>query len=130
VVVFQPHLSSRIQALGKEIGKVLASSDLAVIMEVYQGREDPIPGVGSYIVAHAALEAGAVVRMEPSWMAVPGVVARLLWPGDLVLTMGAGDVTEIGPVILEEIRSVPVVASRARGCPPSSEVRRQGAARG
>lgn len=104
VVVFQPHLPSRTQALGEEIGKVLASSDLAVIMEVYQGREDPIPGVGSYIVAHAALEAGAVVRMEPSWMVVPGVVARLVRPGDLVLTMGAGDVTGIGPLILEEIK--------------------------
>jgi len=105
VVVFQPHLPSRIQALGEESGRVLASSDLAVIMEVYPGREDPIPGVGSCIVAHAALEAGAVVRMEPSWMAVPGVVARLVRPGDLVLTMGAGDVTGIGPLILEEIRA-------------------------
>jgi UDP-N-acetylmuramate--alanine ligase len=104
VVVFQPHLPSRVQALGEESGKVLASSDLAVIMEVYPGREDPIPGVGSCIVAHAALEAGAVVRREPSWMAVPGVVARLVRPGDLVLTMGAGDVTGIGPLILEEIK--------------------------
>lgn len=103
VVVFQPHLPSRTQALGEEIGKVLASSDLAVIMEVYQGREDPIPGVGSHIVAHAALEAGAVARREPSWTAVAGVVARLARPGDLVLTMGAGDVTEIGPLILAEI---------------------------
>lgn len=75
VVAFQPHLLSRTQALGEEMGKVLASSDLAVIMEVYQGREDPIPGVGSYLVAHAALAAGAVVRMEPSWTAVPEVVA-------------------------------------------------------
>lgn len=104
VVVFQPHLPSRTQALGEEIGKVLASSDLAVIMEVYQGREDPIPGVGSHIVAHAAREAGAVVRWEPSWIAVAGVVARLVRPGDLVLTMGAGDVTEIGPLILAEIK--------------------------
>ncbi len=106
VVVFQPHLPSRTQALGEEIGKVLASSDLAVIMEVYQGREDPIPGVGSHIVAHAALDAGAVVRREPSWMAVAGVVARLVRPGDLVLTMGAGDVTEIGPLILAEIKAL------------------------
>lgn len=105
VVVFQPHLSSRTQALGEEIGKVLASSDLAVIMEIYQGREDPIPGVTSSIVAHAALEASAAVRMEHSWMAVPEVVARLVRPGDLVLTMGAGDVTEIGPLILQEIEA-------------------------
>jgi UDP-N-acetylmuramate--alanine ligase len=105
VVVFQPHLPSRTQALGEEIGKVLASSDLAVIMEVYQGREDPLPGVGSHIVAHAAREAGAVACREPSWMAVAGVVARLVRPGDLVVTMGAGDVTEIGPLILEQIKA-------------------------
>jgi UDP-N-acetylmuramate--alanine ligase len=105
VVVFQPHLPSRTLALGEEIGKVLASSDLAVIMEVCQGREDPIPGVGGHIVAHAALKAGAVVRMEPSWMAVPGVVAQLVRPRDMVLTMGAGDVTEIGPLLLEEIKA-------------------------
>ncbi|MGH3803193.1 MAG: UDP-N-acetylmuramate--L-alanine ligase, partial [Pseudonocardiaceae bacterium] len=105
VVVFQPHLPSRTQALGEEIGNVLASSDLAVIMEVYQGREDPIPGVTSSIVAYAALEAGAVVRIENSWMAVPEVVVRLVGSGDLVLTMGAGDVTEIGPLILQEIEA-------------------------
>lgn len=105
VVVFQPHLPSRTQALGEEIGKALASSDLAVIMEIYQGREDPIPGVTSSIIAQAALEAGAVVRTEHSWMAVPGVVTRLVRPGDLVLTMGAGDVTGLGPLILEEIKA-------------------------
>jgi UDP-N-acetylmuramate--alanine ligase len=103
VVVFQPHLPSRTRALGEEIGRVLAEADLAVIMEVYQGREDPIPGVTSRIVALAALEAGALVRSEPRWTAVPEVVAHLVRPGDLVLTMGAGDVTELGPLILEQI---------------------------
>jgi UDP-N-acetylmuramate--alanine ligase len=105
VVVFQPHLPSRTRALGKEIGKVLAKADLAVVMGVYQGREDPLPGVTSQIVALAALEAGALVRSEPRWSAVPGVVARLVRPGDLVLTMGAGDVTELGPLILEQIEA-------------------------
>ncbi len=104
VVVFQPHLPSRTRALGREIGHVLANADLAVIMEVYQGREDPIPGVTSAIVALAALEAGALVRSEPRWTAVPEVVASLVRRGDLVLTMGAGDVTEIGPLLLEQIR--------------------------
>jgi UDP-N-acetylmuramate--alanine ligase len=105
VVVFQPHLPSRTQALGAEIGRVLAEADLAVIMRVYQGREDPIPGVTSRIVALAALEAGALVRSEPRWDAVPDVVAGLVRPGDLVLTMGAGDVTDMGPLILERIEA-------------------------
>ena len=103
VVVFQPHLPSRTRALGEQIGTVLAKADLAVIMEVYTGREDPIPGVTSRPVALATLEAGALVRLEPHWAAVPEVVARLVRPGDLVLTMGAGDVTGMGPLILERI---------------------------
>jgi len=105
VVVFQPHLPSRTRALGREIGKVLANADLVVIMEVYQGREDRIPGVTSQIVALAALQAGGLVRSEPRWTAVPEVVACLVRPGDLVLTMGAGDVTEIGPLILGQIEA-------------------------
>ncbi|HZC99952.1 MAG TPA: UDP-N-acetylmuramate--L-alanine ligase [Actinomycetes bacterium] len=117
VVVFQPHLPSRTRALGEEIGMVLAKADLAVIMEVYQGREDPIPGVDSQIVTLAALRAGALVRSEPRWRAVPEVVARLVRPGDLVLTMGAGDVTEIGPLILERIEA------RTGGGPPIARSR-------
>jgi UDP-N-acetylmuramate--alanine ligase len=104
VVVFQPHLPSRTRAIGAEIGRVLAGADLVVVMEVYQGREDPIPGVTSAIVVDAALEAGALVHSEPRWSAVPEVVAGLVRPGDLVLTMGAGDVTDIGPLLLERLR--------------------------
>jgi UDP-N-acetylmuramate--alanine ligase len=119
VVVFQPHLPSRTRALGREIGEVLAGADVAVVMEVYQGREDPIPGVTSQIVALAALEAGAVVRSEPRWAAVPEVVARLVRPGDLVLTMGAGDVTDLGPLILRRIEAR--AAQLARGSSGGSE---------
>lgn len=103
VAVFQPHLYSRTRALGPEIGKALATADLVVVMSVYGGREDPIPGVTHQIVAHAALANGAVVRVEERWSAVPDVVSELVRPGDLVLTMGAGDVTQLGPEILARV---------------------------
>jgi UDP-N-acetylmuramate--alanine ligase len=100
VVVFQPHLFTRTQALGPAMGQALAAADIAVIMDIYPAREDPISGVTSTIVAHAALEHGALVRVVHQWSAVPDVVAGLARPGDLVLTMGAGDVTMLGPQIL------------------------------
>ncbi len=106
LVVFQPHLYTRTRALGEEIGRVLASgADITVIMEVYGGREDPIPGVTNLIVAHSCLDHGGLVRVEPTWNRVPEVIAELARPGDLVLTMGAGDVTNMGPQILRHIRA-------------------------
>ena len=65
-------------------------------------REDPVPGVSGRLVADAVRRArpGADVHYVPSWSDVAGVVAGLVHPGDLVLTIGAGDVTMVGPEIL------------------------------
>lgn len=103
IAVFQPHLFSRTQQLGTEMGRALAAADIAVVMDIYAAREDPQPGITSHIVAHSALDNGGLVRMAHSWSEVPGVVAALARPLDLVLTMGAGDVTLLGPEILDAI---------------------------
>ncbi|MCF2526249.1 UDP-N-acetylmuramate--L-alanine ligase [Yinghuangia sp. KLBMP8922] len=103
IAVFQPHLFSRTQQLGTEMGRALAAADIAVVMDIYAAREDPQPGITSHIVAHSALDNGGLVRMEHSWSEVPAAVAKLVRPQDLVLTMGAGDVTLLGPEILEAI---------------------------
>jgi UDP-N-acetylmuramate--alanine ligase len=69
-------------------------------MEVYAAGEDPVPGVtGATVAAHVPLPA-ARVRFEPSWSAVPAELARRAGAGDLVLTLGAGDVTQVGPEVL------------------------------
>jgi UDP-N-acetylmuramate--alanine ligase len=104
IAVYQPHLYSRTQELGAEMGRALAAADIAVVMDIYAAREDAVPGITSHIVAHAALEAGGLVRMQHGLADVPAAVARMARPGDLVLTMGAGDVTLLGPEILEAIR--------------------------
>ncbi|KRV51367.1 UDP-N-acetylmuramate--alanine ligase [Wenjunlia vitaminophila] len=105
LVVFQPHLFSRTQELGVEMGQALALADAAVVMDIYPAREDPVPGVTSDIVVRAAAAGGAEVHPVHSMAAVPDVVAGLVRPGDLVLTMGAGDVTFLGPEILSRIRT-------------------------
>ncbi|MCY0934052.1 UDP-N-acetylmuramate--L-alanine ligase [Streptomyces sp. H34-S4] len=103
LVVFQPHLFSRTQELGKEMGQALALADASVVLDIYPAREDPIPGITSEIIIAAARAAGADVTPEHDKAAVADVVAGMAKPGDLVLTMGAGDVTDLGPAILARL---------------------------
>jgi UDP-N-acetylmuramate--alanine ligase len=103
VVVFQPHLFSRTQELGAEMGRALALADASVVLDIYPAREDPIPGVTSELIIEAARAAGADVTAVHDKAAVPEAVAGMTGPGDLVLTMGAGDVTDLGPRILDRL---------------------------
>ncbi|MFF1495211.1 UDP-N-acetylmuramate--L-alanine ligase [Streptomyces sp. NPDC058304] len=103
LVVFQPHLFSRTQELGKEMGQALSLADSAVVLDIYPAREDPIPGITSEIIIAAARTAGADVTAEHDKGAVADVIAGMAKPGDLVLTMGAGDVTDLGPAILARL---------------------------
>ncbi|MER8219216.1 UDP-N-acetylmuramate--L-alanine ligase [Streptomyces sp. NPDC094143] len=103
LVVFQPHLFSRTQELGKEMGQALALADASVVLDIYPAREDPIPGVTSELIIEAARAAGADVTPVHDTAEVPSVVAGMAKPGDLVLTMGAGDVTDLGPRILDRL---------------------------
>ncbi|RDS67136.1 UDP-N-acetylmuramate--L-alanine ligase [Streptomyces sp. M7] len=103
VVVYQPHLFSRTQELGKEMGEALALADASLVLDIYPAREDPIPGITSELVVDAARAAGADVTPVHDKSEVPSLVAGMTKPGDLVLTMGAGDVTDLGPLILDRL---------------------------
>ncbi|ELP67394.1 UDP-N-acetylmuramate--L-alanine ligase [Streptomyces turgidiscabies] len=103
LVVFQPHLFSRTQELGKEMGQALALADASVVLDIYPAREDPVPGVTSALIIDAARAAGADVTALSDKAEVPETVAGMAKPGDLVLTMGAGDVTDLGPRILDRL---------------------------
>lgn len=96
VAVFQPHLYSRTREHGVAMGRALAAADVIVVADVYGARERPEPGVSGKIVADAAVEAGAFVLYEPNRARLSGEVAGLLRDGDVLLTMGAGDVTRVG----------------------------------
>ena len=103
VAVFQPGRYSRTQILAGDFGRSLAGADLAVILDVFAADEEPIPGVSGALVAEAVpLPAEQVVYVAER-SAVPARIAELVGPGDLVLTMGIGDVYLLCPQIIAEI---------------------------
>nr|WP_308116873.1 UDP-N-acetylmuramate--L-alanine ligase [Pseudonocardia sp. WMMC193] len=107
IVAFQPHLYSRTRTFAAEFGTALGLADEVVVLDVYGAREDPEPGVSGRLVADAVPLPADQVHFVPTWADVPGVLAGLARPGDLVLTMGAGDVTVLGPEILLELDRAP-----------------------
>ncbi|MFI2841304.1 UDP-N-acetylmuramate--L-alanine ligase [Mycolicibacterium sp. PDY-3] len=100
IVVFQPHLYSRTQTFAKEFGAALSLADEAFVLDVYAAREQPIPGIsGRSIVEHVTVP----VHYVPDFSAVARRVAEIARPGDVVVTMGAGDVTLLGREILDAV---------------------------
>ena len=105
IAVFQPHRYSRTSALAGDLGRALAGVDLAVVTDVYAAGESPEPGVTGQLVADAAAATGVVTHYVPNTADVPSAVARLAHDGDLVLTLGAGDITQTGPLLLAQLRT-------------------------
>ena len=104
VVAYQPHLVSRTRLLGTAMGEALGAADEVVVLDVYVARETPDPQVTGRLVADAVPLPGGLVHFVPDLGDVPGELLRLARPGDLVLTLGAGTVTEVGPLVLELLR--------------------------
>jgi len=100
IAAFQPHRYSRTAAFAKEMGTALGLADRVVVMDVYAAGEDAIPGVTGAAVAAAVPLPSGDVAFEPSWTQVATRLVDAAEPGDLVLTLGAGDVTMIGPEVL------------------------------
>ena len=101
VVVFQPHLVSRTRLLGAEMGAALSAADEVVVLDVYLAREEADPDVTGALVADAVPLPRERIAYVPDLASAPAVVAGRALPGDLVLTLGAGTVTELGPRILD-----------------------------
>ena len=103
VVAFQPHLYSRTRDFAREFGAALGLADEVVVLDVYGAREDPEPGVSGALVAERCRchpSGCGSCRAGPTCPRSSPAVAR---PGDLVITMGAGDVTVLAPEILLEL---------------------------
>lgn len=106
VAVFQPHLFSRTREHAGAMGEALRRADVAVVSDVYPAREDPIPGVTGALVAEAAERAGArAVHYVAERDALDEAVAELVTTGDVVITLGAGDVTRVGPAVQRRLRA-------------------------
>lgn len=98
IAIFQPHLFSRTRLFTADFGAALAAADEVLVLDVYAAREDPEPGVTGKLISDAVPGGGAVFLPDRS--SVPAAAVSLAKPGDLVLTMGAGDVTQLGPLIV------------------------------
>ncbi len=107
VVVFQPHLYSRTAAFARDFGQALDAADEVFVLDVYAAREQPIAGISGATVAE---HVGKPVHYVADFSAVADLVADVVRPGDVVVTMGAGDVTMLGPEIVAALR---VKANRA-----------------
>jgi UDP-N-acetylmuramate--alanine ligase len=103
VAVFQPHLYSRTALHGAALGEALAAADVAVVAPIYGAREAPQPGVTSALVVAAARRAGAATVAVDDRATLAARVVREVRPGDVVLTLGAGDVTRVGREVLAEL---------------------------
>ena len=106
VAVFQPHRFTRTQAVAAEFEGAFADADLVLVSDIYPAGEAPIPGVSGELVS-AAVSIGrelGTVRYLPTLDELAEALSGLLHPGDLCLTMGAGDLTDLPDALLERFR--------------------------
>ena len=103
VLVVEPHRFSRTATLGAELGRAAAAADVVIVTDVYGAGEAPVPGVSGHTVADAAAAAGATVAFRPHLNEVVDELVEVVRPGGLVLTTGAGDVTQVGSLVLSRL---------------------------
>lgn len=101
LVIFQPHMVSRTKIFGVQMGEALGAADAVVVMDIYLAREAAEPGISGELVRNAVPLETAV--FEPVWDRAASHILVWAQPGDMVLTLGAGDVTKLGPEILSAL---------------------------
>ena len=107
IVVYQPHLYSRTAGLIDEFAKALSHADFVVMTDIYPAREDPIPGVSSARIAELLTVPHLYI---PSRHLLPRKVAAIAKPGDVIVGMGAGNIAEFAPELIEELKRRPPTA--------------------
>ena len=105
VVVFQPHLFSRTRDFAREFAAALAEVDVVCLLDIYPAREQPIAGVTSALIANAMTSLGRTPAWTGARTALAEALDHLVQPGDLVVTMGAGDVTRSGHDLLASLEA-------------------------
>lgn len=101
LAAFQAHHFYRTALFSKEFGQALGLADYVVVLEVFAPGETPIPGASGSVMASNVPLPDEAVAFEPSWSAVPGLLADNAQPGDIIMTLGAGDIGLMCPSILE-----------------------------
>ena len=114
VVLFQPHRYTRTQALADDFGKVLQAADLVFISDVYAASETPIPGVSGQTLVDAMARHGKVpAKFLPRLDKAHYAVGNALQPGDLLITLGAGNVHEAGTRIARDLKTLEEIKALA-----------------
>jgi UDP-N-acetylmuramate--alanine ligase len=101
IAIFQPHRYSRTAMFVEEFAEVLAIADRVYLLEIYAASESPMPGVSSILIANS-MDA-AKVTFEPSMIDVVSAAVNEAESGDLIITLGAGDVNLLVPLILQTL---------------------------
>lgn len=119
VVLFQPHRYTRTQALADDFGKVLQAADLVFVSDVYPASEKPIEGIsGQTIVDAMKLHGDIPATYLPNLATAHHAVGNALQPGDLLITLGAGNVHEAGTRIAADLK----ILEEMRGLMPAGEI--------
>ncbi len=105
IAVFQPHLFSRTAEHGVAMGEALRAADVAIVTEIYPARELPMPGVSGRSVAEAARQGGGEVIFEPVKAEVRARILERARAGDVVITLGAGDITRVGRELVQWLQA-------------------------
>jgi UDP-N-acetylmuramate--alanine ligase len=105
-VIFQPHRYTRTQSLMDEFTKAFQDADTLTVLDIYAASEEPIPGVTGEVLAQRIREAwGREVQYSPSFAEAIEGVSGAAEEGDMILTLGAGNVSQMGPMILEKLQA-------------------------
>jgi len=104
-VIFQPHRYTRTRDLMEEFAKAFTDCDTLTVLDIYAASEQPIDGVNGEALAKKIAEHHASVAYQESFEAAVASVKNKIKTGDLVLTLGAGNVSQIGPMILETTKA-------------------------
>jgi UDP-N-acetylmuramate--alanine ligase len=105
VCVFQPHLYSRTRDFYEDFGRAFFNADVLVVTDVYPAREEPIQGITGELIANTAKEFGHKnVHYVADKKAVPNFLMGIKQPGDIIITMGAGDIWKFGEAFIEQLK--------------------------
>jgi UDP-N-acetylmuramate--alanine ligase len=102
-VVFQPHRYTRTRDLLDEFGAAFTDADSVFVLPIYAASEEPLPGITAELLTSKIASPHA--QYAPDFSAVVGAVAGAARTGDMILTLGAGSVSQLGPQILAELES-------------------------
>jgi UDP-N-acetylmuramate--alanine ligase len=119
-VIFQPHRYTRTQALLQDFSTAFGDADSLCVLGIYAASEQPIPGITGELLAAQVTAAGKPARYIATFDEAADAVAEIAEPGDMILTLGAGNVVQVGPMVLERLEARERAGAAAAASPQRS----------